>query len=130
MANDKIDVVWDSVLDEVLGSENPASVTGVRLRNIKTDAVSDLAVDGVFIAIGHDPATKLFRGKLDMDEDGMTMVFRVQDPGMLNEQLQRQNIQRLGTPREMAYAVLFLACAESSYVTGTVLVADGGWTLR
>ncbi len=74
MANDKIDVVWDSVLDEVLGSENPASVTGVRLRNIKTDAVSDLAVDGVFIAIGHDPATKLFRGKLDMDEDGYILT--------------------------------------------------------
>ncbi|NQU70449.1 MAG: thioredoxin-disulfide reductase [Rhodospirillales bacterium] len=74
MANDKIELVWDSVLDEVLGSENPASVTGARLRNIKTDAVSDLAVDGVFIAIGHDPATKLFRGKLDMDEEGYILT--------------------------------------------------------
>jgi thioredoxin reductase (NADPH) len=74
MANDKIELVWDSVLEEVLGSENPASVTGARLRNIKTDAVNDLAVDGVFIAIGHDPATKLFRGKVDMDEEGYILT--------------------------------------------------------
>jgi thioredoxin reductase (NADPH) len=70
IANEKIEIVWDSVIDEVLGSENPASVTGARLRNVKTDDLSDLAVDGVFVAIGHDPATKLFDGKLDMDDEG------------------------------------------------------------
>lgn len=74
IANEKIEIVWDSVIDEVLGSENPASVTGARLRNVKTDGLSDLAVDGVFIAIGHDPATKLFRGKLDMDEEGYILT--------------------------------------------------------
>ena len=53
-----------------------------------------------------------------------------ENPALLDEQLARQNIQRLGTPQEMAYAALFLACEESSYVTGTILTADGGWTLR
>ena len=53
-----------------------------------------------------------------------------QDPDLVDRQLQRMGIQRMGTPREMAYAALFLACAESSYVNGTLLVADGGWTLR
>ena len=73
-ANDKIELVWDSVLDEVLGAEDPVSVTGARLRNVKTDGMSDLAIDGVFVAIGHDPATQLFRGKLDMDEEGYILT--------------------------------------------------------
>ncbi len=74
IANEKIEIVWDSVMDEVLGSENPPSVTGARLRNVKSDGLSDLAVDGVFVAIGHDPATKLFRGKLDMDDEGYILT--------------------------------------------------------
>ncbi|MBK5910572.1 thioredoxin-disulfide reductase [Rhodothalassium salexigens] len=69
-ADPKVEVVWDHVLDEVVGEENPLNVTGLKVKNVKTGAVSDLAVDGVFIAIGHDPATKLFRGKLAMDEEG------------------------------------------------------------
>jgi len=73
-ANQKIEVVWDSVLDEVLGEEEPLSVTGARLRNVKTDGMNDLAVDGVFVAIGHDPATQLFRGKLDMDDEGYILT--------------------------------------------------------
>ena len=73
-ANDKIELVWDSVLDEVLGAEDPVSVTGARLRNVKTDGMSDLAIDGVFVAIGHDPATQLFRGKLDMDDEGYILT--------------------------------------------------------
>ena len=66
--NPKIDVIWDTVLDEVLGEKNPPGVTGVRLRNTKTDQTHEIAVDGVFIAIGHDPATALFKGQLDMKE--------------------------------------------------------------
>ncbi len=73
-ANDKIELVWDSVLDEVLGAEDPVSVTGARLRNVKTDGMSDLAINGVFVAIGHDPATQLFRGKLDMDDEGYILT--------------------------------------------------------
>jgi thioredoxin reductase (NADPH) len=70
MANPKISVVWDSVLDEVLGAGTPPGVTGVRLKNVKTGATSELAVDGVFIAIGHTPNTGIFKGQLDMDPDG------------------------------------------------------------
>ena len=68
--NNKIEVVWDTVLEEVVGNEDPLGVTGMRVRNVKTDVISELAVHGVFIAIGHDPATKLFKGKLDMDDEG------------------------------------------------------------
>jgi len=63
-------VVWDSVVDEVLGSEHPKSVTGVRLRNLKSGKSSVLVVDGVFIAVGHVPATELFRGQLEMKPSG------------------------------------------------------------
>lgn len=67
--NEKIEMVWDSELAEVLGGENPPGVTTARLKNLKTGETQDLEVDGVFIAIGHDPNTKLFVGKLDMYED-------------------------------------------------------------
>jgi len=69
-SSDKVEVVWDHVLDEILGEENPPGVTGVRLKNAKTGETHERAVHGVFIAIGHDPATQLFRGKLEMDEGG------------------------------------------------------------
>jgi thioredoxin reductase (NADPH) len=68
--NPKIEVVWNSVLHEVTGTDEPKSVTGVRLRNVKTGKVSALAADGVFIAIGHAPATDLFKGQLDMKPSG------------------------------------------------------------
>jgi len=67
-SNPKIEVVWDTVLDEVLGEQNPPSVTGARLRNVKTGQTHDIAVHGVFIAIGHDPATQLFKGQVEMKE--------------------------------------------------------------
>jgi thioredoxin reductase (NADPH) len=72
--NPKIEVLWDSVVEEVLGTENPPAVTGVRVKNVKTGARSDLAVDGVFIAIGHDPATGLFKGQLDIDGEGYILT--------------------------------------------------------
>lgn len=72
--HEKIRVIWDSVLDEVVGGENPPGVTGIRIRNVKTDEISEQAVDGVFIAIGHDPNTKLFQGKIDMDEEGYILT--------------------------------------------------------
>ncbi|MEK9672622.1 MAG: thioredoxin-disulfide reductase [Rhodospirillaceae bacterium] len=68
--NKKINVLWDSVLKEVTGGDNPPGVTGMRVKNVKTGEVSNIAVDGVFIAIGHDPNTKLFAGQLDMDDEG------------------------------------------------------------
>jgi len=64
--NDKIEVIWDTVLEEVLGDEEPMGVTGARLKNVKTGAVTDLPIDGVFIAIGHAPSTELFKGQVEM----------------------------------------------------------------
>ena len=66
----KIEVVWDSALDDVVGGDNPLKVSGVRLRNIKTGAVSERRVDGVFIAIGHSPASELFTGQVQMKSSG------------------------------------------------------------
>ena len=63
-------MVWDTVLEEVLGGGEPAGVTGAKLRHVKTDAVTERAVDGVFIAIGHRPNTDIFRGLLEMDDEG------------------------------------------------------------
>ena len=72
--HDKITMVWDSALDEVIGTEDPLGVTGIKVRNVKSDAIEPLDVDGVFIAIGHDPATKLFVGHLAMDEEGYILT--------------------------------------------------------
>ena len=69
-ANPKIKVLYDTEIAEVLGSEEPKGVTGVRLRNTVTGSLHDQAVHGLFIAIGHSPATSLFNGQLEMDESG------------------------------------------------------------
>ena len=66
----KIEVIWDSVVEEVLGSDSPLKVTGAAVRNIKTGAVAKIAADGVFIAIGHTPASQLFTGQLQMKANG------------------------------------------------------------
>jgi thioredoxin reductase (NADPH) len=68
--NPKIAVLWDTVLDDVLGIGDPPKVTGVRLRNVYTAAVTELPIDGVFIAIGHVPATDLVRGQVKMKPSG------------------------------------------------------------
>ncbi|HEX2255953.1 MAG TPA: FAD-dependent oxidoreductase, partial [Afifellaceae bacterium] len=70
-ARDNVEVVWDSALDEVLGEGGfPPKVTGARLRHVKTGETTDLALDGIFIAIGHAPATELFQGQLRMKPNG------------------------------------------------------------
>jgi len=68
--NDKIHFAWDSVIEEILGTPDAAGVTGVRLKNVKTGRLTDFECDGVFIAIGHQPNTELFRGQLDLDSTG------------------------------------------------------------
>ena len=68
--NPKIEVIWDSAIDEITGTSDPKSVTGVRLKNVKTGALSERAADGVFIAIGHAPATSLFKGQLETTQSG------------------------------------------------------------
>ena len=72
--NAKIEVIWDSVLDEVVGSSDPVAVTGARLKNLKTGKLTTLAADGVFIAIGHAPATELFQGKLALKPNGYILT--------------------------------------------------------
>src|SRR5690348_521293 len=68
--NPKISVVWDSAIDEIKGEENPSKVTSVRLRNVKTGALTEVPADGVFIAIGHQPSSELFAGQLQMKPSG------------------------------------------------------------
>jgi len=70
----KVEVVWNAALDEVLGTEEPLGVTGARLVDTKTGAKREIAVDGVFIAIGHEPATSLFKGKVAMKDNGYLIV--------------------------------------------------------
>ena len=75
LSHPKISVVWDTVIEEVLGEEDPSlSVTGVRVRNVKTNHAYVIPAEGLFIAIGHDPATKIFRGKLAMDDEGYLLT--------------------------------------------------------
>ncbi|MCB5173741.1 MULTISPECIES: thioredoxin-disulfide reductase [Microvirga] len=72
--NPKIEVVWNSAVEEICGSQNPTSVTHVRLKNIVSGEVSELKTDGVFIAIGHKPSTELFAGQLDMKQGGYLLT--------------------------------------------------------
>jgi thioredoxin reductase (NADPH) len=73
-ANERTDVIWNAVVEEILGED---AVTGVRLRDVRTGETREHPIDGVFVAIGHDPNTALFRGQLELDPDG---YIRVQEP--------------------------------------------------
>jgi thioredoxin reductase (NADPH) len=69
-ANKKIEIIWDSAVDEVVGTVEPKEVNAIKIKNLKTNNITELKVDGLFIAIGHDPATALFKNQLDMDKEG------------------------------------------------------------
>ena len=69
-ANKKIEIIWDSAVEEVLGNSEPKGVNAIKIKNLKTNAITELKVDGLFIAIGHDPATSLFKDQLNMDKEG------------------------------------------------------------
>jgi thioredoxin reductase (NADPH) len=69
-----IEVVWDSVLDSIEGTEEPKSVTGIVIRNVKTGEMEERKLDGVFVAIGHAPATEIFKGQVDMRDNGYIKV--------------------------------------------------------
>ncbi|MBI5198114.1 MAG: thioredoxin-disulfide reductase [Nitrospirae bacterium] len=73
--NEKIAFAWDSVVDDILGLEN-GRVSGLRLRNVKTSALTEFKCDGVFIAIGHSPNTALFKGQLEMNEKGYLKTYQ------------------------------------------------------
>jgi thioredoxin reductase (NADPH) len=68
--NPKIEVVWNSVVEEVVGSSDPIGVTGVRIKNVINGETTTIPADGFFVAIGHSPATSLFKGKLELDSEG------------------------------------------------------------
>ena len=104
--NPKIEVVWDHVVEEILGEGAPAAVTGVRIKNVKTGAIRELAVDGVFVAIGHTPVTDLFKGQLDLDNEGYirtegdstaTSVPGVFAAGDVQDKVYRQAVTAAGT---------------------------------
>jgi thioredoxin reductase (NADPH) len=102
--NPKIDFTWDSIPDEIL-DVNQGKVTGVRIRNLKTSALTERPVDGVFIAIGHTPNTQIFRGLLEMDEVGYIKTYegtRTSAPGVyaagdVQDRVYRQAITAAGS---------------------------------
>jgi len=105
-ANPKITVVWNSVVEEVLGGGQPETVTGVRLRDVKTDAVCDLAADGLFVAIGHVPNTAIFAGQVATDAEGYVLTepgsTRTSVPGVfaagdVQDKVFRQAVTAAGT---------------------------------
>jgi len=104
--NEKIEFLWDSVPEEILGEQNPPGVTGLRVRNVKTDETSELALDGVFVAIGHTPNTDLFKGQVDMDSDGYIVtkpdstacnIEGVYAAGDVQDKIYRQAVTAAGT---------------------------------
>ena len=78
MENKKIEIIWDSVVEDVIGDKEPKNVKGIKvknvkgikIKNVKTNKIEELKIDGLFIAIGHDPATQLFKDQLNMDKEG------------------------------------------------------------
>lgn len=72
--NPKVKVLWDTTVEEIVGTDSPPSVTGARLRNVKTGEIFEYSADGIFIAIGHSPATAMFAGQIDMKPNGYIKV--------------------------------------------------------
>lgn len=70
LANEKVEIMWDSVLEEVIGTEEPLSVTGAKLKNVKTGDITDISAHGIFVAIGHKPSTELFTDQLETKQGG------------------------------------------------------------
>ncbi len=102
----RISVIWDSAVDEILGSGTPPVVTGVRLRNTQSGALSEIETDGVFIAIGHTPTTEIFAGQLAMDGEGYIVTTpgstRTSVPGVfaagdVQDKIFRQAVTAAGT---------------------------------
>jgi thioredoxin reductase (NADPH) len=105
-ATPNIKVIWDSAVEEFLGSDSPPSLTGARLKNLKTGAVSEVKADGAFVAIGHDPNTWLFKDQLALDADGYitttagstrTSIDGVFAAGDVQDRIFRQAITAAGT---------------------------------
>ena len=122
--NPKINVVWDSALDDVTGTSAPVAVTGVRLKNVRTGQTTALPADGVFIAIGHAPATDIFKGKVALRPSGYiitkpgtveTNIPGVFAAGDVTDDIYRQAVTAAGMGCMAALdAERFLAHAESA----------------
>jgi len=106
LANSKIEVMWDSVLEEVIGAGDPMGVTGAKIKNVKAGEITEIPVHGVFIAIGHTPATELFNGQLNMDDEGYLNTVadstRTNIPGVfaagdVQDKIYRQAVTAAGT---------------------------------
>ncbi len=106
LKNPKVDVRWNAVVDEILGQQMPPGVTAVRLRDVKKGDLSEISVDGVFVAIGHTPNTALFDGQIDMDEEGYIKTVpgstRTNVPGVfatgdVQDKIYRQAVTAAGT---------------------------------
>jgi len=106
IANPKIEILWDSVLDEVLGQDSPPGVTGVRVKNVKSGETSELMLDGVFVAIGHSPNTELFKDQVEMDSEHYiltkpgtteTNIAGVFAAGDVQDKIYRQAVTAAGT---------------------------------
>lgn len=69
-SNKKIEMIWDSAVDKINGTENPKNLESLSLKNLKTNEITELKVHGLFVAIGHQPATKIFKNKVNMDNEG------------------------------------------------------------
>ncbi|HEX6141268.1 MAG TPA: thioredoxin-disulfide reductase [Geminicoccaceae bacterium] len=133
--NPKIEVLWDHVVDDVLGEDGPKRVTGVRVRHARSGRTGEVAVDGVFIAIGHDPATGLVRGQLEMDRDGYvitaadstaTSVPGVFAAGDVQDKIYRQAVTAAGSGCMAALeAEKFLAGREADAPALAAYGADG-----
>ena len=103
--NEKIQCIWDSQVIDIMGDDNPLNVTSVKIQNIKTEQATDLKVDGIFVAIGHDPATQLFKGQIDMDDSGyiitkpdstLTNINGVYAAGDVKDKTYRQAVTAAG----------------------------------
>ena len=124
LRNEKVEVHWDSVLDEILGELDPLGVTGARIRNVHSGEVTDLDVHGVFIAIGHDPNTGILKGQLDIDDEGYiktapdstaTSVPGVFAAGDVQDKIYQQAVTAAGTGCMAALeAGEFLAMGDST----------------
>ena len=105
-ANPKVSVIWNHVVDEILGTDDPPGVTGLRLRHVASGETKEIAVDGVFIAIGHVPNTGLVRGQLELDAEGYVVTVpgstRTSIPGVfaagdVQDKVFRQAVTAAGT---------------------------------
>ncbi len=103
--NEKVECVWDSELKEIVGDEDPLNVKSINIKNTKTNETSSIELDGVFVAIGHDPATQIFRDQVEMDEDGyiitkpdstLTNVDGVYAAGDVKDKIYRQAVTAAG----------------------------------